>query len=141
MKKIYVLGIATFLLASVTACHNRPASQNNQAADIHNAQISLDWNGVYEGLIPSAGGEGISVQLTLNTDDTYQLSYLYIGENEEPYVSFGSFTWDDNGAIITLDCDECPPYYLVGENELTQLDVNKEPITGDLASMYILKKQ
>jgi hypothetical protein len=34
-----------------------------------------------------------------------------------------------------------PPYYKLGENTLTHLDLDGNVITGDLADDYVLKKQ
>ena len=40
---------------------------------------SLDWAGVYTGTIPAADVEGINVRMKLNKDNTFELTYEYIG--------------------------------------------------------------
>ena len=144
MKIIYVLGISALLTASFNSCKHRPASQvqDNQHIDtIRTSRNSVNWDGIYKGLIPCADCEGINVQIILQTDETYKISYQYIGKEDTLFSFSGKFTWDDNGSIITLDCNGFAPHYLVGSNRLIQLDMDKKRITGEHASMYDLIKQ
>jgi uncharacterized lipoprotein NlpE involved in copper resistance len=107
----------------------------------HNARNSLDWDGVYTGTIPSASGPGIDVRLKLNNNQSFELSYKYVDKPGGPVNWTGSFKWDDEGSIITLDIKDVPPYYIVGENKLIQLDMNGKKISGKLADSYVLKKE
>jgi len=96
------------------------------------------------GVIPSAGGEGINVKFTLNTDETYTVEYQYIGKSDEIFTRTGTFTWNSEGDTILLageSEDGFPSYYKVGENTLTHLDLAGNIIAGDLADMYVLHKQ
>ena len=102
---------------------------------------NLDWVGTYTGTIPAASAEGINVRLRLSNDQTYTIRYEYVGRPEGNFESTGSFKWDKTRSIITLDSNDLPPYYKVGENTLTQLDMNGKVITGNFADMYILTKQ
>jgi len=96
----------------------------------HNPRNSLDWWGVYEGVIPSASGMGIEVRLTINRDYTFELRYEYIGRDYSAVAS-GTFRWDDAGRVITLDGQRgFPPFYQVGEGFLRQLDIAGNPIYG-----------
>jgi len=108
----------------------------------HNSQNSLDWAGTYTGVIPCADCEGISVSLTLHPDETYLLSYSYLGKgNSFPIMISGKFSWNEAGSTIFLnDAKGFPPYYIVGENRLIQLDMEGNPITGALADKYVLEK-
>jgi uncharacterized lipoprotein NlpE involved in copper resistance len=147
MKKIILMatGVALLLLG-LQACKQKQEKAVEETTTVellddgHNSRNSLDWDGVYTGTIPCADCEGIEVSITLNTDETYQVSYKYLGKPGEPEVSTGKFTWDDAGGKITLDSKSRPPYYIVGENQLIQLDMEGNPITGEHADMYILKK-
>jgi uncharacterized lipoprotein NlpE involved in copper resistance len=110
--------------------------------DNHNSRNSLDWAGLYSGTIPCANCEGIKVEINLNIDETYQISYLYLGkENNTPEVVSGKFAWNETGNAIILDTKDYPPYYKVGENRLIQLDMDGNPINGEYADMYILAKK
>lgn len=130
---IFILVIAIMGLGS--------CNKNRGVVDIHNAQISLDWNGVYTGTIPSASGSGINVRLKLTIEQTFELSYEYLDKADGSFNWTGSFTWDDTGSIITLDTNEAPPHYKVAENKLIQLDMDGKPISGSFADKYVLKKE
>ena len=107
------------------------------------AKDRLDWVGYYSGTLPSAGGSGIEVTIGLYEDETYMLSYHYVGKSpDDDYTRNGRFTWDESGKIINLSVisGEIPPYYLIGYHTLTQLDMNGNKITGDLQDMYVLTK-
>ena len=137
MKKINKsrLGALLACVLVMTACASAPRG------DAHNSRNSLDWAGTYAGLIPSAGGMGIEVRLTLNGDGTYVLLYHYVGRADPNFTTTGNFTWNSAGSVITLDLNNGPSHYQVGENMLRQLDLEGKEITGDLAEMYILKKE
>ena len=80
MKK-YVLVVA--VAAALFSCSGNPkadATQTDknkqetaQVPDMHNAETSLDYWGVYEGTLPAASSPGIKTTLTLNKDKTFTL--------------------------------------------------------------------
>jgi uncharacterized lipoprotein NlpE involved in copper resistance len=132
-RKAFIVMVALAILGSCLS--------DRGAVDSHNSKTNLDWAGVYTGTIPSAGGSGINVRMKLNNDNTYELTYEYIDKPANPFTNTGSFTWNDTGDIINLGIAETPSYYKVTENKLIQLDMEGKPITGNLADMYVLKKQ
>jgi hypothetical protein len=111
-----------------------------EVVDIHTTKLVVGWDGVYTGIIPSASGMGIDVLIMLNRDDTYMLRYTYVDKPEKTYNSSGSFKWDRTEEMIILSVKDLPPYYKVGQNKLTQLDLNGKYITDDLAEGYVLTK-
>ena len=115
-----------------------PATSNSLPTG-DNSMTSLDWNGVYTGVMPCADCEGIETTLQLMKDKTYTLTRIYLGKSSEPITSSGSFTWDANGANIQLSGED-PGKYKVGENQLMHLDKDGNRITGELASKYVLTK-
>jgi len=135
-KAVVSVLLAAFAIFGLGSCLS-----NREPVDIHNAKISLDWDGVYTGTIPSASGSGIDVLLKLNPDQSFELRYIYLDRAHNPFTRTGSFQWDDTGSIITLNINDTPPYYKVAENKLFQLDMNGKPISGKLADMYVLKKE
>jgi len=135
MKKNLLGVVAAFLLLNLLSC----ASTSS-----HNSRNSLDWAGIYNGVIPSAGGEGIDVTITLNADETYTIEYQYVGKGDEIFTQSGSISWKPDGNTVILASEGeggFPPYYKLGENTLTHLDLEGNIITGELANDYILKKQ
>lgn len=148
MKKLFIVAIAATL--ALVACGNKnkqvqddksvqDTSVLQQAVDSHNAKNSLDYKGTYTGRIPSASGEGILVAITLG-DSTYVKKIEYVNKKNSASEEKGTYTWNEAGNTITLKGSDAPNQYFVGENTLSQLDMDGNTITGDLAEMYILKK-
>ena len=145
---IFLLIPVAVILFGFESCksgsESKPEEQKTPVAAIdaaHNSRNSLDWSGTYSGTIPCANCEGIRVQLTINTDLTYCLTYLYLGKGSEvPETDSGTFSWSGDGSMIELQSEHYPPYYQVGENFLLQLDLDRKPISGNLAQMYVLNK-
>ena len=129
-----------------------------------NAFLSLDWAGTYRGVIPSASGMGILVQLELdytpyegsfvlraqyltNDGDVDDISAAWDLEEwgDEVATFEGLLSWPEfgNRNVIELGGAEersWPPFYHVGEGHLRQLDLSGGTITGELAESYILAK-
>lgn len=147
MKKLLVLVAAFGLLYS---CSGKKSVENVEnaisAADSlvtavineHNAKNSLDYQGTYTGELPAADAQGIKVSITL-TDSTFAKTAEYVGK-KGVFENKGSYTWNADGNTITLQGVDAPNQYFVGENTLTQLDIEGNKIAGDLAEKYILKK-
>ncbi|WP_165697994.1 copper resistance protein NlpE [Flavobacterium nackdongense] len=107
-----------------------------------NSQNSLDWAGSYKGVIPCADCEGIETELILNPDLSYVMKTKYMGKGDgKIFEENGSFVWDSSGGWISLQARKGgPSHYKVGENQLIQLDMEGNPITGELANKYVLRK-
>ena len=142
MKKQFLF-ITFVLFTFISACNSNPKANQNLDAIPDNSRTSLDWPGVYKGVLPCADCEGIETEIKINADLTYQISSTYLGKNEETLKENGSFKWDEAGAKITLenaDPKTATNQYLVGENMLFKLDADGNRIEGDLKEMHQLKK-
>ena len=109
---------------------------------LHTAQNSIEWDGVYKGVLPCADCSGIETELVLFKDQTYTITRKYLGKGST-INSDGKtpFSWI-NGNTIRLDgVIDGPSMYLVGEGTVTQLDINGNLIKGALKDKYVLKKQ
>ena len=129
------------LLAAVLIISGLGSCATSKGLDAHNSKNSLDWAGVYTGIIPAADGPGINVRLRLNSDESFTLSYEYVDRPNNQFDSTGSFKWDNKGSTVILDVKNMPPYYKVVENALIQLDMKGKQIKGNLANDYVLKKE
>ena len=140
---ISIIAVLSLGLGSCKQQSNSSKEQEGQPVDtVHNSKNSLDWAGVYTGVIPCADCEGINVRMTLNNDKTYQISYQYVGISDEPFLFSGNFTWDDSGNTVILDSNDLPSKYKVVENKLIQLSfADGSEITGELADNYVLTKE
>lgn len=109
---------------------------------MHTSQNSLDWEGTYTGTLPCASCEGINTALEIHDDLTYRLTLIYLGEDESDKIEqSGSFRWNEAGNTITLENEDPPNQYFVGENYLAKLDMEGNRVTGELPQNYVLSKQ
>jgi uncharacterized lipoprotein NlpE involved in copper resistance len=134
MKKSFFVIVISLLLLNFISCGTM--SRNSGKAS--------DWAGIYTGVIPAASAEGINVRITLNADETYTMEYRYIGKGDDVFTNTGTFNWNSERNTVILDTEregDFPKYYKLGKNTLTQLDMEGNIITGELAKNYILKKQ
>lgn len=149
MRKAVLLIAAIGLVA--IGCKNGSKEESNSAKeeivevvselpDHHNSENSLDWAGVYEGTTPCADCEGIKNTLMLDDEGSFELSQVYLGKEETPFVQKGEFVWNEAGSAITLNTSDKSLMFKVGENEVTMLDQEGNVVTGELASSYVLKK-
>ena len=110
--------------------------------DHHTSQNSLDYLGIYSGMLPCADCSGIEVTLELGPGASYTKKSIYLGKDDDQvYESSGIFSWNEEGNTITLSGEDLPNQYFVGENVLFHLDIEGNRITGDLADNYRLTKQ
>jgi uncharacterized lipoprotein NlpE involved in copper resistance len=142
MKKIIYLFMAVLVITVLGSCRKTLIVDidTSKIVDIHNSRISISWDGAYSGIIPSADGSGINVLIVLNKDNTFVLKYSYVDWSENTYTEKGSFKWNNGGNIIVLKVKDMPPYYWVGQDKLTQLDMQGKVITGIHAEDYVLEK-
>ncbi len=106
----------------------------------HNARNSLDYAGTYQGMLPCADCEGIAVEIRINYDGSFKKALKYIGKNADIFEFRGEYTWNDAGNTIALKGMEPPNQYFVAEERLIHLDIDGQPISGDLADHYVLEK-
>ena len=133
-KAFIVFVLVAALATGLGSCKSAPKKADS-------AKDSLDWSGVYTGTIPGADVSEINVRLTLNQDLTYELKYEYVGKGD-PANWTGSFQWDDSGDVVILSgIEEAPSQYKVAENKVIQLDMQGQPISGELADNYVLQKE
>ncbi|MDR1429215.1 MAG: copper resistance protein NlpE [Spirochaetaceae bacterium] len=127
MKKTIVTVITVCFLLGACASTDTTVAKN-----------ATGWAGVYAGTTPGADS-AIRVVLTLRSDRTYSLTWQYIDKSSDTFTAQGGFTWNKAGDTIMLDAGDWPPYYLIGQGFVTQLDMSGQKITGELADQYVLK--
>ena len=112
--------------------------------EAHTSRNSLNWEGVYTGVLPSDDCEGIDTSISLDKGQTYLLKLRYLGSPEKErkdFISEGKFSWDENGNNITLEgAKEGSRKFKVGENYLLPLDKNAKEVEGIPGNNYKLLK-
>lgn len=135
MQNVVSAVMAVWLVVVLGSCRsmNQSKVSDNQAVDAaHNSKNSVNWAGAYTGVIPGADSPGIGVQITLYYNETYTITYHYIGNSDNTVTFTGTFTWDDRGSTIMLDGKAAPLHYKVGENVLIPLDMEGNAVTDVL---------
>jgi len=125
---IYLLVIAFIALGIGTR------TSNNET--IQNARKNLDWEGDYTGIVMLSGGPVVDARIKLNSDNSFEMDYVYLGKAYSPFNAEGKFRWDNGGNIIMIDINDTPSYYLITKNMMTLLDNKGNPIDN-----YVLKKR
>lgn len=148
LKKLSVFAIVFLLVSCGQKAKQTEESVEAEASteiaavpDMHTAQIALDYEGTYKGVLPCADCEGIETELTLGDNGNYTLKTTYLGKGGTSTEQSGTFTWaEDGGTIILSDITDAPNRYFVGENQIFVLDMEGNRISGELAENYILRK-
>lgn len=143
-SKILILAAVVLLAAcggnsQKKAAATKVADSTAQVPDMSTAEIALDYQGTYTGLLPAADCPGIETHLDLHKDNTFNLLENYVDRDTEIDTK-GTYTVKGN--LLTLSPQEhgTPRYYKVEENRLRQLDADQQPVTGKLANNYVLNK-
>ena len=141
------LFILIFLILSTMSCSSSQKTGSEQKKPEipigDNSRTSLDWDGIYRGVMPCADCEGIKTEIILRQDLTCEIGRRYIGKSDEIFKSSGTFIWNEAGSSITLNTeneDAKHNQYLVGENRLIKLDAEGNKIDSKFAEMYVLTK-
>jgi len=148
MTRLFILcalfTLEVLLNGCKTSSNQGSSIQTSKIEDVaHNSKNSLDWAGVYSGILPCADCDGIETVVTLTKDLTYHVDTRYKGKSGSTFGIKGKFSWSQDGTRIELQGIQSgtgPIHYQVGENHLVQLDMEGKKITGPMASRYILKK-
>lgn len=156
MKKILNLSLTISCIFLILSCQKSNQSDEiivddamfetdemtEEFEDEHNALNSLDFMGIYSGVLPCADCEGIETTIELGSGNSYVKKIIYLGKDDQQIVETGgTFTWNEAGNTITLNEEEMPNQYFVGENVLFHLDMEGNRITGELAEKYELRKE
>lgn len=108
----------------------------------HNFQNSLNWDGVYEGVLPCENCDGIETSIRLKKNLDYVLSQHYLGRaeaEENNKNETGKFEWNKQGNTISLG-ERQKLYFQVSENYLLQVFEDESKVMGDSAMKYRLTK-
>ncbi|MBL7700001.1 MAG: copper resistance protein NlpE N-terminal domain-containing protein [Chitinophagaceae bacterium] len=142
MRNLLLASLTLIIISATLFCKPQStATKNTLTGDTtHTSRTSLDWDGIYRGVLPCADCEGIQKTVYLNKDGSYRLKIKYLGKQTTSSESSGTFEWNSHGNTITLSENGQPVSFFVGENTLTELDKSGNKVTGQLAPNYVLSK-
>jgi len=138
--KTFFMLIIAFVLLALCSCVST-SSKDKKIVGFKNSRDSLNWPGVYKGIVPLDDGPGLAIRLKLYKDQTFELRFEYIDKSYKAADWSGWFKWDDTGNIIILDIIDAPLYYKVTEYMLIQLDDEGKPISEGLTNYFVLRKE
>ena len=144
MKWLFYGGLFFICITGLIFCKSSStAKKGTSPSSSDNSQTSLDWDGIYYGVLPCADCPGIQTTLYLNKDLSFKLREKYLGKPNSAQEYTGKFSWNSAGNTITLmglQSNTRPVSFFVGENTVTQLDIKGNKISGELADRYVLSK-
>ena len=123
-KQLPVLILLCVSLAAYADADSAPqaaAPEAQAAPDMHNSRNSLDWAGVYEGILPCDGCAGVMTRLTLGSDGIYRMQSLAMAQGATLMSASGHFSWLPDGNVIELGDAGDDRRFAVGEGRLTEL--------------------
>ena len=144
MKKVF---LSLALVASVLVSCNQKKEASNEVETPTEVVAETDLNvvvGNYEGILPCADCEGIKTTVALNSDNTYEITSVYLGEKGKGEEFKETGVWSLLNNVVTLKENgqaEVAKKLGVVENAVKYLDLDGNEITGALAEHYVLQKQ
>lgn len=150
-----LLTVIAVAISTTYACTNKSQGNSKDSTnsteisqelkDEHTSKNSLDWSGIYSGVLPCADCEGIETELIINEDGTYKLTTSYMGVKDSMSETIeGKFVWQEDGNSIKLEGiaeGSRSPFFKIEENSVRYLDMEGNKIEGELENFYILTKE
>lgn len=136
---------------TICGCATKKEKNNTSGAEqpketvadqAHNSQNSLDWAGIYRGILPCEDCEGIKTEIRLNYDNSYTLRQRKLDDHLTIAEATGRVEWNDDGSTISLVAEEknkAAIKFKVIENGLMPLNGNPDP-SAAAEGTYALKK-
>lgn len=129
-----------FIIATLFfSCQSDTTSRSDTSQDTSQMEDTPSFSaaGKYEGTTPCADCVGIFTTLRLEPNFTFRKHSVYLNKSEDTFVAEGTFTFNPETNIVTLDgVPKGPTQYILDGNQIIQLDMNGEVITGELAKKY-----
>jgi len=114
---------------------------NGPAAETLDTMSPGEMTGTYSGTLPCGDCEGIETALSLKGDDTFVLNTEYLGKDATDIQVVGTYSYDEQSNIITLEnAAEGPSKFLYENGNIWILDQNANRIEGEYSNRYLLTK-
>lgn len=156
MKKSYTLHAILFAFF-FTACgentstttgedgesliQKQSASANGPAPEMIDTMSPEEMTGTYSGKLPCGDCDGIETSLSLKGDQTFVLNTGYLGKDATDIQVVGTYNYDEQSNIITLEnAADGPSKFLYENGKIWQLNQDSKKIQGEYADRYLLTK-
>lgn len=143
MKTIKVMALVT-LVIFFASCANKQSSndnQNNLPTISENEQGTVtEIYGTYEGVVPAPNTAGITMHLTINSDETFVLTREYQDNKQGSFKDQGRYTIINDNVIELTDKKGIKTYYRIDNESVILSDPEGKVADADYASQYQLRK-
>lgn len=139
MKISKILFFAAIAVSTYTSCSHKTSGKISSDNDSN--EKTEEISGVYAGLLPCADCPGIETTLTINPDNSFEISQVYIDRDSGPFISSGKITKGDKDNIWVFKNRYNETFYQFEDSALIMLNKDQERIQGLLEEHYILKKK
>lgn len=109
-------------------------------AEVANARQKLQWSGIYQGIFPCTGCEGIATMLTIKPDMSFTLRTRELGREDIDKKSEGKFVWLSDNSHIQLQGTDSKRIFRIGEGFMELMGANGKPVTTANRKDFILEK-
>lgn len=141
MKTIFLIFLAVLILQFSNSCGSKKIETSKDSAiDKHVANNSLDWQGVYTGILPCKDCKGIQTLLILKNDLSYKLQSKHISNSYKINYKSGKFNWCNNEMSIEIKDSLNPLYFWITENLIIKSKSCKDIPSDDTNDSLVLKK-
>lgn len=136
MRIFTYISTAVIAIVLVVGCINN--KKRTTAKDkLENIELlGANIAGIYSGRLPCVDCDAISTVLELSPNHSYTLTYVYDGKSNDLFVKEGYWKIEKNKLIL----DGLDYKYKIESENLVQLDLSGNEITGDLAERYQLAR-
>ncbi len=142
-NKFLLLSASMIVAAAMTSCMNSSKKTSEQQDMVPVAQevsVAKPFIGTYEGTLPCADCDGNKVTLSILEDGTYQLKNVFLGKEDNNSEECGTYKVSDGVIELVTPSSGRKTYYKVQENSVALCDSTGALNEGELADMYVLKK-
>ncbi|MGP8304899.1 copper resistance protein NlpE N-terminal domain-containing protein [Vibrio sp. YIC-376] len=141
--------IIVLALAFGTGCvdKNLPNSEPEQTLEVsqktivtntnYNARDSIDWNGIYKGIVPCEDCSATHLLVELKNDGHYSLGRSYFDKMSATVMEEGGINWNEAGSILQIG----EYRFLVEENKLFLVDQDEKSKMDGKGKPYVLNKE
>ena len=126
------------LLAACAGSESQPPAAAG-AVDRHNSRNSLDWSGLYEGVVAGQDSPATRTRLTLGQDGSFEWSRRALVRGATPTTAKGRFDWQPDGNRIVLDAAGGAQRFAIGEGRVIVLE--SDDSRPDAAGATLVKLQ
>ncbi len=140
---IVLVSAALFLSACIPMSNNGRSWSKVVGASreaVEDARHKVEWVGVYQGIFPCAGCDGIATMLKLNDDMTFALRTRELGREDIDKKSNGKFVWLEGNSKIQLQGNAHERTFRVGDGFLELLGPNGKPVQTKTPEDFVLRK-